>query len=128
MRRTRIHAALVSATLLFGVTGASPAPHATAPGAVTALSVVPAEGRADVIIAVQGDVDVVDFALDNGRRVVIDIKGATLGIPARMYDKVSRAGIANVRFAQFSAEVVRVVLELDQAREYTVVHGEKDVR
>jgi type IV pilus assembly protein PilQ len=128
MRRTRIHAALVSATLLFGVTGASPAPHAAAPGAVTALSVVPAAGRADVIIAVQGDVDVVDFALDNGRRVVVDIKGATLGIPARLYDKVSRAGIANIRFAQFSAEVVRVVLELDQAREYTVVHGEKDVR
>ncbi|MCC7194238.1 MAG: AMIN domain-containing protein [Gemmatimonadaceae bacterium] len=128
MRRTRIHAALASATLLLGVTGAARPPHPAAPGAVTALSVVPATGRADVIIAVQGDVDVMDFALDNGRRVVVDIKGATLGIPAKMYDKVSRAGIANVRFAQFSAEVVRVVLELDEARAYTVVHGEQDVR
>lgn len=134
MRRHRILAAIVPATLLVGVTGAAVAPSSPpppphpAPAAVTGLSIVPASGRADVVITVQGDVGIMDFALDSGRRVVVDIKGATLGIPARLYDKVTRAGIANVRFAQFDTETVRIVLELDTPRDYTVVRGERDVR
>ena len=32
-----------------------------------------------------------------------------------MYDKVSRAGITNVRLAQYKPDVVRLVLELDAA-------------
>lgn len=133
MRRTFSYAAVASAALLLGATGAPSATppaavSAAAPGAVTALSVVPSTGRADVVIAVQGDIDVMDFALDGGRRVVVDIQNATLGIPSRMYDKVQRAGIANVRFAQFNPEVVRVVVELDSPREYTVVRGPGDVR
>ncbi len=130
MTRSRISVALVSATLLLSVTAATAAvpPTPNAPASVVGLSVVPAGGRAEVIVAVQGDIDVMDFALDNGRRVVVDIKGATLGIAPRLYDKVRRAGIANIRFAQFSPEVVRIVLELDAAREYSVVRGEADVR
>ena len=114
------------------VTGATAAPHLSAPaatpGAVTALSVVPGAGRAEVVIAVSGDVDVMDFALDAGKRVVVDIKGATLGIRPRLYDMVPRAGISNIRFAQFKPEVVRIVIELDAIREYRVVRGDGDVR
>ena len=95
---------------------------------VTSVSVLPGSGRADVVIAVRGSVDVMDFALDGGKRVVVDITGATLGVPARMYDRVPRAAIANVRFAQFKPEVVRIVVELDAAREYSVVRGEGEVR
>ncbi len=137
MRRPRILAVCASAALLVSVTGATaatppaivaaPAPLA-APAAVTGLSIVPGTGAAEVVIGISGDVGVMDFALDGGRRVVVDIRGATLGIPARLYDKVQRAGIANVRFAQFSEEVVRVVLELDAVREYSVVRGESEVR
>jgi type IV pilus assembly protein PilQ len=137
MSRHNIHATIVAATLIFGVTGATTAapPADTGgvaaiaeAGSVTALSVMPGTGRAEVIINVKGDVDVMDFALDNGKRIVVDIKGATLGMAPRIYDRVQRAGIANVRFAQFSKEVVRVVLELDAVREYSVVKGEQDIR
>jgi type IV pilus assembly protein PilQ len=130
MRRSRFYAAIVSAALLASVTGATaaPPPPAALAGAVTSLSVVPGSGRAEVVIAVQGDVDVIDFALDNGKRVVVDITGAILGISPQLYDKVQRAGIANVRFAQFKPEVVRVVIELNTAREYRVVRGEHDIR
>jgi len=41
---------------------------------------------------------------------------------------VHRAGIANIRFAQFDTETVRIVLELDRVREYSVVRGENEVR
>ncbi len=98
-------------------------------GAVTALSVVPGSGHADVVIAVEGpSIEIIDFVLESPRRIVVDLKGATLGMPARLYDKVSRGGITNVRMAQWKPDIVRVVLDLDGAREYTVVREDHDVR
>jgi type IV pilus assembly protein PilQ len=136
MTRTRIHATVVAAALLFSVTGASTAasppvsftPALAESGSVTGLSVVPGTGRAELTISIRGEYDLMDFALDGGKRVVIDIKGAKLGIAPRLYDKVQRAGIADVRFAQNSSEVVRVVLVLDAVREYKVARGENAVR
>lgn len=130
MTHSRIHATVVAATLLFGVTGASTAapPPEAAAASVTALSVLPGTGKTEVVINISGNVSVQDFSLDAGKRVVVDIKGATLGIKGRSYDKVQRAGIANVRFGQYSKEVVRVVLELEAARDYAVVKGDEDIR
>ena len=98
-------------------------------GSVTALSVVPGSGHADVVIAVEGpSIEIIDFTLENPRRIVVDLKGTTLGMPARLYDKVTRGGITNVRLAQWKPEIVRLVLDLDGPREYSVVRGEHDVR
>jgi type IV pilus assembly protein PilQ len=98
-------------------------------GSVTALSVVPGSGHADVVIAVEGpSIEIIDFTLENPRRIVVDLKGTTLGMPARLYDKVTRGGITNVRMAQWKPEIVRIVLDLDGPREYSVVRGEHDVR
>ncbi|MBA4072169.1 MAG: hypothetical protein C0497_10090 [Gemmatimonas sp.] len=127
---TRVYQlAAIAAALTVGArsaTAASETPRA--PSSVTALSVVPAAGRAEVVVAIDGSVDVVDFTLDNPRRIVVDFRGATLAAPARFYDKVSRGGITNVRVAQYKPDVVRLVLDLDGAREYSVVRGERDVR
>ena len=121
--------AAIAAALTVGArsaTAASETPRA--PTSVTSLSVVPAAGRAEVVVAIDGAVDVVDFTLDNPRRIVLDFRGATLGMPARFYDKVSRGGITNVRVAQYKPDIVRLVLDLDGPREYSVVRGERDVR
>ncbi|HLA91574.1 MAG TPA: secretin N-terminal domain-containing protein [Gemmatimonadaceae bacterium] len=132
MRRVWSVAAMAAAILIprAGAGGQGPSAPREAPagGAVTALSVVPGTGRADVVIAVDGPVGVMDFTLEAPHRIVLDLKGATLGMPASLYDKVSRGGITNIRFAQYRAEWVRVVLELDTPREYTVVRGEHDVK
>lgn len=135
MRHSSFIPAIVSAALLVSVTGATAAPHISslappAPSAasVTGVSVLPAVGHAEVVIGFSGDVDVMDFALDAGKRVVVDIKGAKLGIAPRLYDRVTRAGISNIRFAQFTPEVVRIVIELDAVREYRVVRGNGDVK
>jgi type IV pilus assembly protein PilQ len=106
------------------------AAHADSPAAaaVTAVSIVPGNGHAEVIVAVKGSVEIMDFALASPHRVVIDITGAKLGLVTQMYDKVTRGGIKNVRLAQYKADVVRLVLDLDEPREYTVVRGENDVR
>jgi type IV pilus assembly protein PilQ len=98
-------------------------------GSVTSLSVVPAAGHADVVIAVDGpSIEIIDFTLESPHRVVVDLKGATLGMAARLYDKVSRGGITNVRVAQWKPDIVRVVLDLDGPHEYTTVRGEHDVK
>src|SRR6478672_7234262 len=80
---------------------------------VRSVSVVPATGRAEVVIGVDAAVDVQDFTLDSPARVVVDLKGATLDMRYRTYDKVSRGGITNVRYAQFRPDIVRVVIEMD---------------
>jgi len=104
-------------------------PIASAPAAVISLSVVPTTDRADVLIGVDGPVEVHDFTLAAPHKIVVDITGATLGIPAAdSYDRISRAGIVDVRFSQYRKNVVRVVLTLDAARPYSVVRGKHEVR
>ena len=102
-----------------------------APGssAVISLSVVPSADRAEMVIGVDGPVEVQNFALSNPDKIVIDVSGATLGIPAAdAYDRVTRAGIINVRYSQYRKNVVRVVLTLESARPYAVVRGKNDIR
>jgi type IV pilus assembly protein PilQ len=97
-------------------------------GVVVSLSVVPMTGRAEVVIAVDGSVDVQDFTLSKPARVVLDLKGAHLGMPARLYDKVQRGAIMNLRVAQYKEDVVRVVIDLDRSRDYSVTRGEESIR
>jgi type IV pilus assembly protein PilQ len=97
-------------------------------GEVVSLSVVPMTGRAEVVIAVDGSVDVQDFTLSKPARVVLDLKGARLSMPARLYDKVQRGAIMNLRVAQYREEIVRVVVDLDRSRDYTITRGENSIR
>ncbi len=97
-------------------------------GEVRSLSVIPAAGRAEVVVAVAGTVDVQDFSLASPPRIVLDLKGATLSAPVRMYDKVERGGVLNVRVAQYRDDVVRVVIDLDTDREYRMTRGDGEVR
>jgi type IV pilus assembly protein PilQ len=136
MSRVCTLVALTAAALLASA-GRASAAHVTAPvpaaaregvNAVTAVSIVPSSGRAEVIIALSGPVEVSDFVLTGPDRVVLDLSGARLGLPAHMYDKVSRAGITNVRLAQYKSDVVRLVLELDSSRDYEVTRGDNEIR
>ncbi len=95
---------------------------------VTAISIVAAAGRAEVVIAVAGPVDVRDFTIDNPHRIVLDLTGARLDGGSLSYDGIVRAGIANVRMSQFRPEVVRIVLDLESARGYSVARGMRDIR
>jgi type IV pilus assembly protein PilQ len=110
-----------------------PAAHANTPsgkgtGEVRTLSVIPAAGRAEVIIGVDGDVEVQDFTLGTPPRVVLDVRGARLTMPPRLYDRVARGGVSNIRVAQFKDDVVRIVIDLETQHDYTVTRGEREVR
>ncbi|MEO8579340.1 MAG: AMIN domain-containing protein [Gemmatimonadales bacterium] len=111
--------ALPAAALLF-----LPSSAAT----VHSLSVVPSSGKAEVVIGVNAAVDVQDFTLDAPARVVVDLKGATLDLAYRTYDKASRGGITNIRYAQFRPNIVRIVIEMDAIHPYEVKRNDGEIR
>ncbi|HMJ20149.1 MAG TPA: AMIN domain-containing protein [Gemmatimonadaceae bacterium] len=111
--------ALPAAALLFLPTTAA---------TVRSVSVVPSSGKTEVVIGVNAAVEVQDFTLESPARVVIDLKGATLDMSYRGYDKVARGGITNIRYSQFRPNVVRVVIEMDAKHPYEVKRGDAEVR
>ncbi len=123
---------LTVATALAVALGAGGWRPATAPepeeGAVTSLSVVPASGRAEVVIGVGGAVSVQDFTLHDPERLVVDISGASLRIPTGGYDQADRGGVLGVRYSQFSRNVVRVVVTLDAPHRYAVAQDAGRIR
>jgi type IV pilus assembly protein PilQ len=97
-------------------------------GDVLGVSVLPAPGRAEVVVDIRGPVDVTDFVLSHPARLVLDLGGARLVGPSLQYDGVNRAGIRNIRYSQFRPDVVRVVIELDDTRDYQMVQGDNAIR
>jgi type IV pilus assembly protein PilQ len=103
-------------------------PELAPAASVISLSVVPTADRSEVVIGIDAPVDVEDFMLHNPDKIVVDITGAALGIASEPYDRLSRAGIVNVRYSQYRRNVVRVVLTLDGEKPYLVVRGKHEVR
>jgi len=81
-----------------------------------------------VVIGVNAAADVQNFTLDAPARVVVDLKGATLQMSQRTYDKIARGGITNIRYSQFRPNVVRVVIEMDAKQAYDVKRTDGEVR
>lgn len=130
MRRFHSLTALAAGAFLFGASVLSAAPLARpdAAATVTAVTVVPGAGSADVVLSFAGELEVAHFTLDGPHRIVVDLKGATLETRAPAYDRVNRAGIRNVRLGQFDANVVRLVLDVDGPRAYEVTRTADEVR
>jgi type IV pilus assembly protein PilQ len=115
--------ALGSAQGMAATAGEPPAPRVA--GAVTGVSVLPSAGRADVVINVDRAAQVQDFVLEMAPyRIVVDLTGARLATGARFYDRAPRGAIRNIRYAQYRAGVVRVVIELDGAHEYVMTRDD----
>src|SRR5689334_6204525 len=90
-------------------------------GEVTAVSLAPAAGKTELVVAVKGAVDVRDFLLNSPDRLVLDVVGATLGsTTASLYDGVKRGTVLNLRYSQFRPDVVRIVVDLDGPQTYKV--------
>lgn len=125
MTRVVSLAALAAVLIAAPARGMDPTPRATA---VTSVSIVAATGKAEVVIGIAGSFDVEDFALEAPYRIVLDLSGATLGLAPQMYDRIARGGIKNIRYAQYRKDVVRVVIDLDTTRAYSIIRGSGDLR
>jgi type IV pilus assembly protein PilQ len=92
-------------------------------GPVTGVTIAPEAGRTNVAIAVEGAVTVRPFTMEGPPRLVVDLMGARHALPGGTYVGINRGGIVSVRSTQLSAEVVRIVLELNQTVPYQVNEG-----
>jgi type IV pilus assembly protein PilQ len=125
---TRMHRVLLAAAALLGPVSPALAEGGPAGGEVTGVSVLPAPGKAEVVINVRGAVQVRDFMLHAPERLVVDVVGATLAARGALYDGVNRGGVVNLRYAQFRPDVVRIVLDLEGTKEYHLVRANDEVR
>ncbi len=112
-------AVIVAAVVAAGPTARDAAAHSAA-GQVSTLSVVPASGRAELVVGVSGAAHVSEFTLASPSRIVVDVDGVNNALPAGAYDKASRGGITDVRWSQFKKGTVRVVVYLDHERDYKI--------
>ncbi|HET6777560.1 MAG TPA: AMIN domain-containing protein, partial [Gemmatimonadales bacterium] len=125
---TRLYRLMLATAAVFGVPSAALA-DGPGSGEVTGVSVQASPGRADIVINVRGAVEVRDFMLQAPNRLVLDVMGARLkGKSAGLYDGVKRGGVLNVRYSQFDRDVVRIVLTLDEAKDYHVERGTDAIR
>ena len=86
---------------------------------ITGLKVAPASDRTEVVIHVDGNVSVKDFALANPHRVVLDISGAKQGL-ALQFSDIQRGGVSGLRVGQYQRDIVRVVIDVTQRVNYRV--------
>ena len=125
---TRLYRLMLATAAVFGVPSVALA-DGPASGEVTGVSVQASPGRADIVINVRGAVEVRDFMLEGPNRLVLDVIGARLkGNTSSLYDGVKRGGVLNLRYSQFQRDVVRIVLELDHAKDYHVERGTDAIR
>lgn len=97
-------------------------------GPVTEVAITPADQYTSVLIAVDGDVEFRDFAMEGPHRLVVDILGARHALPLDEFADVNRGGIRSVRTSQYSEDVVRVVLVLSSKPNYTIGPDPRGIR
>lgn len=97
-------------------------------GPVTEVRISPTARTTDVLISVDGQVDFRDFTMEGPSRLVVDLMGARLGEDTREFPGISRGGVRGMTMAQYSEDMVRVTLELDEVLPYQVVAAPGGVR
>ncbi len=90
-------------------------------GPVTEVAIAPAETGTNVFISMDGKVEYRDFTMEGPNRLVLDLIGARHALPRDEYSEINRGGIRSVRTSQYSDDVVRIVLELDDPMGYAVL-------
>lgn len=95
---------------------------------VSRISVGPAASGAEIVIAIDSGVSVNHFTLEGPNRLVVDLGGASLAMRGASYDGQTRGPIKNVRLSQYRADTVRLVIDLDASRTYTVAQSGGAVR
>lgn len=95
---------------------------------VTSLTIVPSLDRTEILISVEGPVEFRDFTMEGPNRLVLDVINARHLLPQEDFVGINRGGIRSVRTSQYSNDIVRIVIELNQLVDYTVSQYDGYVR
>jgi type IV pilus assembly protein PilQ len=97
-------------------------------GPVTGLSIQPAPERTEVVISMEGRADYRDFTMEGPSRLVVDLLDARHALPQENFLDIDRGGVQSIRTSQYSENIVRVVIELDQVVGYQMLPGDGELR
>jgi len=97
-------------------------------GPVREVRIAPTARTTDVVITVDGPVEFRDFTMEGPSRLVVDLMGARLDRERAEYLDIQRGGIRAMRMSQYTEDMVRVTLELDEVVPYQVVAQGNQVR
>ena len=95
---------------------------------VTDVSVVPSDGRTEIVVEVDGTVDYRDFTMEGPDRLVLDLEGARKGLPADHFEDLNLGGVEAITARQHGDETVRLTFELEGPQGYSVVTEDGFVR
>jgi len=86
------------------------------------------EGVTEVVISCDDVPDAKDFTLTNPDRLVLDIKGATIGFGNKTLN-LNRGGINTISTSHFDREggIARVVIEMSSSPSYILMTEESDI-
>jgi len=97
-------------------------------GPVTGLSVQPAPDRTEVVISMQGQTEFRDFTMEGPSRLVVDLMGAEHALPRDNFLGIDRGGVHSIRTSQYSADIVRIVIELESVVNYQILKTDQTLR
>ncbi len=97
-------------------------------GPVTRLTIQPAFERTEIRITMEGEVEYRDFTMEGPNRLVVDLIGARHSLPRDNFLGINRGGVRSVRTSQYSDDIVRVVVDLDEIVPYEIVEGDGNLR
>ena len=97
-------------------------------GPVTGLSIQPAPERTEVVISMEGQAEYRDFTMEGPNRLVLDLLESRHALPRENFLDLRRGGIQSIRTSQYSANTVRVVIELERMVGYQIIPGDGEIR
>ena len=97
-------------------------------GPVTRLTIQPALEKTEIHITMEGEVEYRDFTMEGPNRLILDLMGARHALPGDNFLGINRGGVRSVRTSQYSDEIVRVVVDLDEMVPYEIVEGDGSLR
>jgi len=97
-------------------------------GPVTGLSIQPAPERTEVVISMDGQAEYRDFTMEGPSRLVVDLLDSQLALPRENFLDLNRGGVRSIRTSQYSASIVRVVIDLEQVVGYQILQGDGELR
>lgn len=97
-------------------------------GPVREVRIAPTARTTDVVIMTDAPVEFREFTMDGPARLVVDLMGAQLDRDGQEYFDIRRGGIRSMRMSQYTEDMVRVTLELDEVVPYQVLAQGNGVR
>ncbi|MEJ2539786.1 MAG: AMIN domain-containing protein [Gemmatimonadota bacterium] len=97
-------------------------------GPVREVRIAPTAMTTDVVVSVDGPVETRHFTMEAPTRLIVDLMGARHGLPREEYRNIARGGIVSLSSTQYSDDMVRITLELEEALPYQVENTPSGVK